>query len=123
MLVIGKTLSFDFLNQVEWIILCTIKKKFIYFRYGSLKRGGSLHGSYHDNLNTGMDRYGSLKRGKITPTMLEDTTDYIMPISSRTLSGSLSHDLQQHSNELAALRQLQIHQQQMQYEQTIAETE
>ena len=70
-----------------------------------------------------MDRYGSLKRGKITPTMLEDTSDYIMPISSRMLSGSLSHDLQQHSNELAALRQLQLQQQQLQYEHTIAETE
>ncbi|XP_023246804.1 protocadherin-like wing polarity protein stan [Copidosoma floridanum] len=93
-----------------------------YDRYGSLKRGGSLHSSYHDNLNTGLERYGSLKRGKITPTMLEDTPDYIMPINSRILSGSLGHDLQQHNNEFAALRQLQI-QQQMQYEQTIAETE
>ncbi|XP_016844332.1 protocadherin-like wing polarity protein stan isoform X2 [Nasonia vitripennis] len=92
-------------------------------RYGSLKRGGSLHGSYHDNLNTGLERYGSLKRGKITPTMLEDPSDYIMPISSRTLSGSLGHDLQQHSNELAALRQLQLQQQQLHYEHTIAETE
>jgi hypothetical protein len=92
-------------------------------RYGSLKRGSSLHGSYHDNLNGGLERYGSLKRGKITPTMLEDTSDYIMPISSRILSNSLSQDLQHHSNELAALRQLQLQQQQMQYEQTIVETE
>lgn len=82
-----------------------------------------MHGSYHDNLNTGLDRYGSLKRGKLTPTMLEDTADsYIMPTSTRMLSGSLSHGLQQHTNEIAALRQLQI-QQQMQYEHTIEETE
>ncbi|KAL7299168.1 hypothetical protein TKK_0007766 [Trichogramma kaykai] len=96
-----------------------------YDRYGSLKRGGSLHGSYHDSLNNGLDRFGSIKRGggKMTPTLLDDcATDYIMPISSRTLTESLSHDLQQHSNELAALRQLQL-QQQLQYEHTIDETE
>ena len=98
-------------------------------RYGSLRRGQSLHGSYHDNLNVnGLDRYGSLKRhnqGKITPTLLEDSTDYIItPIGSRMqpLSTSLGQDLQ-YSNELAALRTLQLQQQQMHYEQTIAETE
>jgi len=88
-------------------------------RYGSLKRGQSLHGSQHDNLS-GSERYGSLKRGKMgTPTVLEDTPEYILPMSGRILSSSLTHDLQ-HSNELAALRQQQ---QQQQYEQTITETE
>ncbi|XP_015521680.1 protocadherin-like wing polarity protein stan isoform X1 [Neodiprion lecontei] len=83
-------------------------------RYGSLKRGQSLHGSQHDNLSSS-ERYGSLKRGKITPSVLE-TPEYILPMSGRILSSSLTHDLQ-HSNELAALRQ------QQQYEQTITETE
>lgn len=85
-------------------------------RYGSLKRGQSIHSSQHDNLS-GSERYGSLKRGKITPTVLEDSPEYILPMSGRILSSSLTHDLQ-HSNELAALRQ-----QQQQYEQTITETE
>ncbi|XP_034944720.1 protocadherin-like wing polarity protein stan isoform X2 [Chelonus insularis] len=85
-------------------------------RYGSLKRGQTLHGSLHDNLS-GSDRYGSLKRGKITPTVLEDSPDYILPMSGRILSSSLTHDLH-HSNELTALRQQQQH-----YEQTITETE
>ncbi|XP_018058154.1 PREDICTED: protocadherin-like wing polarity protein stan [Atta colombica] len=89
-------------------------------RYGSLKRGQSLHGSQHDNLS-GSERYGSLKRGKMgTPTVLEDRPEYILPMSGRILSSSLTHDLQ-HSNELAALRQQQ--QQQQQYEQTITETD
>lgn len=88
-------------------------------RYGSLKRGQSLHGSQHDNLS-GSERYGSLKRGKITPSVLEDTPEYILPMSGRILSSSLTHDLH-HSNELAALRQQQ--QQQQHYEQTITETE
>jgi len=88
-------------------------------RYGSLKRGQSLHGSQHDNLS-GSERYGSLKRGKMgTSAMLENTPEYILPMSGRILSSSLTHDLQ-HSNELAALRQQQ---QQPQYEQTITETE
>ncbi|XP_046828165.1 protocadherin-like wing polarity protein stan isoform X1 [Vespa crabro] len=87
-------------------------------RYGSLKRGQSLHGSQHDNMS-GSERYGSLKRGKITPTVLEDAPEFILPMSGRILSSSLTHDLQ-HSNELAALRQQQ---QQQQYEQTITETE
>ncbi|XP_044577360.1 protocadherin-like wing polarity protein stan isoform X2 [Cotesia glomerata] len=106
-------------------------------RYGSLKRGQSqsLHGSLHDNLNA-VDRYGSLKRGKITPTVLEDMPEYILPITGRILSSSLTHDLH-HSNELAALRhhhqlqqqqqqqllQQQQQQQQQHYEQTITETE
>ncbi|XP_012288367.1 protocadherin-like wing polarity protein stan [Orussus abietinus] len=85
-------------------------------RYGSLKRGQSLHGSRQDNLS-GSERYGSLKRGKVTPTVLEDSPEYILPLSGRILSSSLTHDLQ-HSNELAALRQ-----QQPSYEQTITETE
>lgn len=89
-------------------------------RYGSLKRGQSLHGSQHDNLS-GSERYGSLKRGKMgAPAVLENTPEYILPMSGRILSSSLTHDLQ-HSNELAALRQQQ--QQQPQYEQTITETE
>ncbi|KAK0088102.1 hypothetical protein PV325_013198 [Microctonus aethiopoides] len=87
-------------------------------RYGSLKRGQSIHGSHHDNLS-GSERYGSLKRGKITPTVLEDSPEYILPMSGRILSSSLTHDLH-HSNELAALRQQQ---QQQHYEQTITETE
>lgn len=86
-------------------------------RYGSLKRGQSLHGSQHDNLNS-TDRYGSLKRGKITPTVLEGTPEYILPMSDRILASSLTHDLQ-YSNELAALREHQ----QPEYEQTIAEAE
>ncbi|XP_043461123.1 protocadherin-like wing polarity protein stan isoform X2 [Leptopilina heterotoma] len=86
-------------------------------RYGSLKRGQSLHGSQHDNLN-GTDRYGSLKRGKITPTVLEGTPEYILPMSDRILASSLTHDLQ-YSNELAALREHQ----QPEYEQTIAEAD
>lgn len=90
-------------------------------RYGSLKRGQSIHGSQHDNFS-GSERYGSLKRGKMTPTLVEDCTpEYILPMSGRILSSSLTHDLQ-HSNELAALRQQQ-QQQQQQYEQTITETE
>ena len=88
-------------------------------RYGSLKRGQSIHGSQHDNLS-GSERYGSLKRGKITPTVLEDQPEYILPMSGRILSSSLTHDLH-HSNELAALRQQQ--QQPQHYEQTITETE
>ncbi|XP_033222286.1 protocadherin-like wing polarity protein stan isoform X3 [Belonocnema kinseyi] len=87
-------------------------------RYGSLKRGQSLHGSQHDNLN-GSDRYGSLKRGKITPSVLDGTTDYILPMSDRILSSSLAHDLQ-YSNELAALREQHP---QPEYEQTIAEAD
>lgn len=92
-------------------------------RYGSLKRGQSLHGSHHDNLS-GSERYGSLKRGKITPTVLDDAPEYILPMSGRILSSSLTHDLH-HSNELAALRQQQQqqHLQQQHYEQTITETE
>ncbi|XP_008557612.1 protocadherin-like wing polarity protein stan [Microplitis demolitor] len=102
-------------------------------RYGSLKRGQSqsqsrqsLHGSLHDNLNAA-DRYGSLKRGKVTPTVLEDMPEYILPMTGRILSSSLTHDLH-HSNELAALRHHQQQQQQLQhqqqhYEQTITETE
>ncbi|XP_066601005.1 protocadherin-like wing polarity protein stan [Prorops nasuta] len=86
-------------------------------KYGSLKKNQSLHGSQHENLS-GSERYGSLKRGKVTPTVLEDSPEYILPMSGRILSSSLTHDLQ-HSNELAALRQ----QQQQHYEQTIAETE
>lgn len=86
-------------------------------RYGSLKRGQSLHGSQHDNLN-GTDRYGSLKRGKITPTVLEGAPEYILPMSDRILASSLTHDLQ-YSNELAALRE----QHHPEYEQTIAEAE
>ncbi|XP_012235255.2 protocadherin-like wing polarity protein stan [Linepithema humile] len=89
-------------------------------RYGSLKRGQSLHGSQHDNLS-GSERYGSLKRGKMAASaVLENTPEYILPMSGRILSSSLTHDLQ-HSNELAALRQQQ--QQQPHYEQTITETE
>ncbi|XP_051163355.1 protocadherin-like wing polarity protein stan isoform X2 [Leptopilina boulardi] len=88
-------------------------------RYGSLKRGQSLHGSQHDNLNgNNTDRYGSLKRGKITPTVLEGKPEYILPMSDRILASSLTHDLQ-YSNELAALRE----QQQPEYKQTIAEAE
>ncbi|XP_024946918.1 protocadherin-like wing polarity protein stan isoform X2 [Cephus cinctus] len=91
-------------------------------RYGSLKRGQTLHGSQHDTLS-GSERYGSLKRGKVTPSVLEDAPDYILPMSARILSSSLTHDLQ-HSNELAALRQQQQQQpQQQQYEQTITETD
>ncbi|KAF7994935.1 hypothetical protein HCN44_004407 [Aphidius gifuensis] len=90
-------------------------------RYGSLKRGQSIHGSHHDNISI-TERYGSLKRGggggKITPTLIEDSPDYILPMSGRILSSSLSHDLH-HSNELAALRQQQL----PHYEQTITETE
>ncbi|KAG7212572.1 hypothetical protein KM043_012871 [Ampulex compressa] len=87
-------------------------------RYGSLKRGQSLQSSQHENMN-GSERYGSLKRGTITPSVLEDAPEYILPMSGRILSSSLTHDLQ-HSNELAAIRQQQ---QQQQYEQTITETE
>ena len=86
-------------------------------RYGSLKKGQSLHSSQHDNLN-GSDRYGSLKRCKITPMVLDGAPEYILPMSDRILSSSLSHDLQ-YSNELAALREHQ----QPEYEQTIAEAE
>lgn len=108
-------------------------------RYGSLKRGQTLHGSHHDNLAT-PERYGSLKRGKLGSSILEDAPEYILPMSGRILSSSLNHDLH-HSNELAALRQQQQpppppphhlhhhphhqpHQQvQQHYEQTITETE
>ncbi|XP_043283002.1 protocadherin-like wing polarity protein stan isoform X2 [Venturia canescens] len=102
-------------------------------RYGSLKRGQTLHGSHHDNLGT-PERYGSLKRGKLGSSILEDAPEYILPMSGRILSSSLNHDLH-HSNELAALRQQQSHhhhqqqqqqqQQQVQqhYEQTITETD
>lgn len=91
-------------------------------RYGSLKRGQSLHGSQQDNLS-GSDKYGSLKRNKLPPgVMAEDTPDYILPMSGRILSSSLTHDLQ-HSNELAGLAGLRQQQQHYEQHQTIAETE
>ncbi|XP_063987386.1 protocadherin-like wing polarity protein stan [Diachasmimorpha longicaudata] len=89
-------------------------------RYGSLKRGTSLHGSHHDNLS-GSERYGSLKRGKITANVL-DAPEYILPMGGRMLATSLSHDLH-HSGELAALRAQQHQQHQPHYGQTITETE
>lgn len=89
-------------------------------RYGSLKRGQSLHGSQQENLS-GSEKYGSLKRNKMPAGVMgEDTPDYILPMSGRILSSSLTHDLQ-HSNELAGLRQQ--HQQHYEPHQTIAETE
>ena len=121
------TRAFEFLlffNHLKATVKQT-NRRVVFDRYGSLKRGASLHGSYHDNLNGSncLERYNSQKHSVITPTMPEDfPDDFIMPISSQTLSSSLGHDLQQHSNELAALRQLQL-QQQLQYEQTIDETE
>lgn len=89
-------------------------------RYGSLKRGQSIHSSHNDNICSTDIRYGSLKRpGKLTTNIIQDTPEYILPMSGRILTSSLNnHDLH-HSNELAALRQQQL----PHYEQTITETE